>query len=125
SPFQENLVEVGMRDAGYEPHYVFRSADNGAVISMVRAGLGVALLPRLVVTDELDDPRLAIRELDPAIGNRVIRLAWRKGITLSPAARRFVAIAAEVAAGISRRSAHAAGCSAPPSAAPHAPSARE
>lgn len=99
----QDVIDAGLREAGCDPDYVFRSADNGAVVSMVRAGLGLALLPRLAVLDELDDPRLAVRPLAPAIPDRVIRLAWRSGRTLSPAARRFCEIAVEVAAELSRR----------------------
>ena len=99
----QDVIDGGLRDAGCEPDYVFRSADNGAVVSMVRAGLGLALLPRLAVLDEMDDPRLAVRPMEPAIPDRVIRLAWRAGRTLSPAAQRFCAIAIEVAAELGRR----------------------
>ncbi len=99
----QEVIDSGLREAGCEPDYVFRSADNGAVVSMVRAGLGLALLPRLAVLDELDDPRLAVRPLEPAIPDRVIRLAWRSERTLSPAAQRFCEIAVEVAAELGRR----------------------
>jgi DNA-binding transcriptional LysR family regulator len=98
----QDVIDAGLREAGCEPDYVFRSADNGAVVSMVRAGLGLAMLPRLAVLDELDDPRLAVRPLAPAIPDRVIRLAWRTGRTLSPAAQRFCAITIEVAAELGR-----------------------
>lgn len=99
----QEAVDAGLREAGCDADYVFRSADNGAVISMVRAGLGIAVLPRLAVLDALDDPRLAIRPLDPPIPDRVIRLAWRSGRTLSPAAERFRNIAVDVAAEMGRR----------------------
>jgi DNA-binding transcriptional LysR family regulator len=98
----QDVIDAGLREAGCEPDYVFRSADNGAVVSMVRAGLGLALLPRLAVLEELDDPRLAIRPPVPAIPDRVIRLAWRRDRTLSPAVLRFRAIAIEVAAELGR-----------------------
>ncbi len=99
----QNLVDEGLREAGYRTEYLFRSADNGAVVSMVRAGLGMAVLPRLAVLDELDDLRLAIRPMQPPIPDRVIRLVWRSGRTLSPAARRFCEIAIEVAGELGRR----------------------
>lgn len=102
STFQNDLDDM-LRAAGCEPDYVFRSADNGVVISMVRAGLGLAILPRLAVLDELDDPRLAIRTLDPPLPARVIRLAWRRDRELSPAAQRFRAIALDVAAELGHR----------------------
>lgn len=102
STFQDDLDDR-LRAAGCDPDYVFRSADNGVVISMVRAGLGLALLPRLAVLDELDDPRLAIRTLDPPIPARIIRLAWRRDRQLSPAADRFREIAIDVAAELGHR----------------------
>lgn len=102
STFQNELDDL-LRAAGCDPDYVFRSADNGVVISMVRAGLGLAILPRLAVLDELDDPRLAIRTLDPPIPARVIRLAWRRDRELSTAAARFRTIATEVAAELGHR----------------------
>lgn len=102
STFQNDLDDR-LRAAGCDPDYVFRSADNGVVISMVRAGLGLAILPRLAVLDELDDPRLAVRTLDPPIPARVIRLAWRRDRELSPAAQRFREIAMSVAAELGQR----------------------
>ncbi len=102
STFQD-AIERSLREVGCDPDYVFRSADNGVVISMVRAGLGLALLPRLAVLDELDDPRLAVRTLDPPIPARVIRLAWPKGRTLSAAAARFREIAIDVATELGHR----------------------
>ncbi len=99
----QDVIDQSLRDAGCEPDYVFRSADNGAVIAMVRAGLGLAVLPRLAVAGELDDPRIVIRPLDPPIPDRIIRLAWRSGRTLSPAAELFRSIAKQVAADLTRR----------------------
>jgi DNA-binding transcriptional LysR family regulator len=99
----QEVVDAGLREAGCNPDYLFRSSDNAAVVAMVRAGLGIAVMPRLAVLDELDDPRLAIRPLDPPIPDRIIRLAWRSERTLSPAAERFRTIAGEVAAEMGRR----------------------
>lgn len=100
---QDALVTQNLRDAGASPSYVFRSADNGTVASMVRVGLGWALMPRLAVAEYVDDPELAIRPLDPAIPAREIRLAWRGQRTLSPAAKQFCEIAAQVAEAMSKR----------------------
>ncbi len=93
--------EAGLRSAGIDPSYVFRTNDNGTVAAMVRAGMGVAVLPLLCV--EPDDPRTALHQLKPAIPARHISIAWRKGRTLSPAAHRFVDLAAEVGAELAER----------------------
>lgn len=88
------LNEAGLRSAGIDPSYVFRTNDNGTVAAMVRAGMGVAVLPLLCV--EPDDPRTALHQLTPAIPARHISVAWRTGRTISPAARRFIDLAVEV-----------------------------
>jgi DNA-binding transcriptional LysR family regulator len=92
----QRLNEAGLRAVGLEPKYVFRTNDNGAVAAMVRAGMGVAVLPLLCV--EPSDDRIAVHQLEPAIPDRLLSIGWRKGRTLSPAAARFVEIVAEVCA---------------------------
>ena len=82
------LNEAGLRSNGLEPNYVYRTNDNGTVAAMVRAGMGVAVMPFLCV--EPEDPRIAIHPVDPPIPDRSIRLAWRRNRTLSPAAERFI-----------------------------------
>ena len=93
--------EAGLRAGGLDPEYVFRSNDNGTVAAMVRAGMGVAVLPLLCV--DLEDPRLALHPLEPAIPDRRISIAWREGRTLSPTARRFVDVALEVGEELTER----------------------
>ena len=90
------MNEMGLRAAGLEPNYVFRTNDNGTVSAMVKAGLGVAVMPLLCV--EPGDPGLELHPLRPALPDRRISIAWRKGRTLSPVARRFVEIAVEESA---------------------------
>jgi DNA-binding transcriptional LysR family regulator len=88
------MNEMGLRAAGLEPNYVFRTNDNGTVSAMVKAGLGVAVMPLLCV--DPDDPGIELHPLRPALPHRRIAVAWRKGRTLSPVAERFVEIAVEV-----------------------------
>lgn len=87
------MNEMGLRAAGLEPNYVFRTNDNGTVTAMVKAGLGVAVVPLLCV--EPNDPGVELHALRPSLPDRRIALAWRKGRTMSPVARRFVEIATE------------------------------
>jgi DNA-binding transcriptional LysR family regulator len=68
---------------------------------MVRAGMGMAVMPLLAL--DLNDTTVALRPLDPPIAERVISLVWRRGRTLSPVAERFVAIATEVFARLDDR----------------------
>lgn len=95
------LNETGLRSLGLEPHYVFRSNDNGAVAAMVRAGMGVAVLPLLCV--DPDDPRIEVHALRPAIPPRKVLIAWRAGRTPPPAASQFIDLAREVSAVVAER----------------------
>jgi DNA-binding transcriptional LysR family regulator len=97
----QRFLDNGLRDVGLDPEYVFRTSDNSAVVAMVRAGMGMAVLPLLAV--DTSDPRVALRPLDPPIPPRPISIGWRRGRTLSPAAERFVAIAQEVSAELADR----------------------
>ena len=92
------LNEAGLRAAGLDPSYVFRSNDNGTVAAMVRAGMGVAVMPLLCT--EPEDPRTSLHPLDPPIPGRKVSIAWRSGRTLSPAAEAFVQLAIEVCADV-------------------------
>lgn len=81
------MVDAGLRAAGVEAHFAFRSNDNGAVQAMARAGLGVAVMPLLAVDPE--DPGVRIVPLAPHLPERQILVALpRTGAT--PVARRFV-----------------------------------
>ena len=95
------LNETGLRAHGLEPKYVFRTNDNVATAAMVRAGMGVAVMPLLCV--EPDDPRISLHPLDPPIPDRSIFIAWRPGRTLSPVAQRFLELAVEVSAEFANR----------------------
>lgn len=88
------LNEAGLRASGHEPNYVFRSNDNGTVSAMVRAGMGVAVMPLLCT--EPEDPRTSLHELEPSIPGRHVSIAWRSGRTLSPAAEAFIELVIEV-----------------------------
>ncbi len=88
-------IEDGLRNAGVEPTYVFRTNDNGAQIAMVRAGMGRAVMPLLAV--DTADPTIDVRPLRPTIPPRQVCLVWRRDRTLSPVAARLIQIAADVA----------------------------
>jgi molybdate transport repressor ModE-like protein len=69
-------MESRLRDAGVEPRMAFRSDDNATIQAMVAAGMGVALVPRLVLNES--DPRVAVIELDTRMPPRLIGLAWHR-----------------------------------------------
>ncbi len=88
-------IEAGLVDAGIAPDWVFRTNDNAALQSMVRAGMGMAVMPLLAV--DLHDPGIRILGLDPPMQPRTISVAL--GATPTAAARRFAEVAREVCAG--------------------------
>ena len=95
-------MEQALARSGARPRIVFRSAINDTLLSMVRAGMGSAVLPWLAIrgADVQSDPRLRVHELRPPLPPREIYLHWRAGRTQSPLAARAIEIAVEVAAEI-------------------------
>lgn len=92
-------MEEAFTRAGAHPKIVFRTAGNETLLSMVRAGMGSAVLPWLAIhaAGAESDDRLRVHELRPAIPPREICLHWRADRTHSPLAARAIEIAIEVA----------------------------
>ena len=89
------MVDERLQQAGIAPDYAFRFRNNAAVQTMVRTGMGWAVMPSLAV--DHDDPDIGIHRLEPPLPPRTIQLIRRTGRTLLPAADQFRAIAADVA----------------------------
>lgn len=98
-------VEQALAGRGIRPRIVFRTAGNETVLSMVRAGMGSAILPDLTVrsAEVGSDDSLCTHELRPGLPAREIFLLWQAGRTHSPLAARTIEIAVEVAGKISKR----------------------
>lgn len=88
-------IEDGLRANNVNPHYVFRTIDNGAQIAMVRAGMGWSVMPLLAV--DTRDPGVDIRLLTPPLPPRQICIAWNRQRTLSPCATRALELAHDAA----------------------------
>lgn len=97
-------VEAHVRGRGVEPHFVFRSDDNGTVQGMVAAGVGAALVPRLAIDEK--DGSVVMLDLGSSVPPRLICLAWHQDRYRSPAARAFVETAAGVCARLGYAVAH-------------------
>jgi DNA-binding transcriptional LysR family regulator len=98
-------MEQALARRGVQPQIVFRTAGNETVLSMVRAGMGSAVLPQLALhgADVGSDASLCVHELKPALPPREIFLLWQADRTHSPLAKRAIEIAAEVAGTIAKR----------------------
>jgi molybdate transport repressor ModE-like protein len=90
------IVVEQIRATGREPHFVFRTDENGVVQGLAGAGIGVAILPRLAV--DPNDESVRITDLSPRLPRRQVGIARHKDRYHSPAAKAFVATALEVGA---------------------------
>ncbi|WP_405030467.1 LysR family transcriptional regulator [Nocardioides bizhenqiangii] len=82
----QRRVEDRLAELGVRPRFVFRTADNQAVVSMVRGGLGCAVLPVLATRSVGRDEEVVLHKIRPALPPREIYLLWQG--TLSPLAAR-------------------------------------
>jgi len=90
-------VEAAIRATGREPHWAFRSNDNGTVEGLVGAGVGHAILPLLTIDE--GDRRIATRDLGERVPPRLVAIAQHRDRYHSPAARAFVETAVAVVIG--------------------------
>ncbi|MET7334455.1 LysR family transcriptional regulator [Nonomuraea sp. NPDC005650] len=94
----QRWLERELAGAGARPRIVFRTAGHETVVSMVRVGLGSAVLPWLALqgSDVWSDDRLSVHRLRPS-PVCTWYLYWPAGRTQSPLAARAIDIAVEAA----------------------------
>ena len=97
-------LEQALAHHGVRPRIVFRTASNEALLSMVRAGMGPAVLPWLALhgSDAWADERIRVHDLRPSPPPREIYLCWQAGRSHSPLAARAIDITVELAADLKR-----------------------
>lgn len=78
--------------AGVRPNVRFTTKDDYAIIAMVAKGLGVSIMPQLLLSGRSEG--VAVRPLDPP-GRRTLALAIPAGERAGPATRKFAQFAAE------------------------------
>lgn len=89
-----SLLETSSQDvtralgkAGIKPDIKYSTKDDYAIIAMVRAGLGISIMPELLLMDRSGD--VAIRRLSPA-ASRTIALGYPEGRKTLPAVESFI-----------------------------------
>ncbi|MFK7918623.1 MAG: LysR family transcriptional regulator [Ilumatobacter sp.] len=87
----QRMIDERLVGAGIRTDFAFRFQNNAAVQSMVRSGMGWAVMPSLAI--DASDPGIRVLEIEPPLAPRVIQLVRRAGRTLLPAAHQFAAIA--------------------------------
>ncbi len=81
------VFEMLCQRAGFSPQSAFEGEEHETLRGLVRAGLGVAVLPRAAHRD----PKLVEIALSDPTARRQIGAVWQRGRRLAPAARRFIA----------------------------------
>jgi DNA-binding transcriptional LysR family regulator len=96
--YHQTWLERALATNGARPRIVFRTAGHETIVSMVRAGIGSAVLPWLALhgSDAWSDDRLSIHQLRPS-PTSTWYLYWPAGRTQSPLATRAIDIAVETA----------------------------
>jgi DNA-binding transcriptional LysR family regulator len=94
----QRWLERALASNGARPRIVFRTTGHETIVSMVRAGIGSAVLPWLALhgSDAWSDDQLSIHQLRPS-PTSTWYLYWPAGRTQSPLAARAVDIAVETA----------------------------
>ena len=96
--FHQKWLERTLATSGARPRIVFRTTGHETIVSMVRAGIGSAVLPWLALhgSDAWSDDQLSIHHLRPSPIS-TWSLYWPAGRTQSPLAARAIDIAVKVA----------------------------
>lgn len=87
--FRKLTVDL-CRNAGFEPQVVFESNNIETVQSLVAAGMGITLVPRIVARAERSELVPFYIPLAPPAPSRTLVIAYRKGRYLSKAAEAFI-----------------------------------
>jgi DNA-binding transcriptional LysR family regulator len=90
------VLPAACRAAGFEPKIVFRSDDHMAVEGFVAAGLGVAVVPQIVVATARRDIVIRPLEVEGDLLTRQVGVALPVGSYRPPAVEAMVAIFEEV-----------------------------
>jgi len=93
--FRQITIDL-CREAGFEPNIVFESSNIETVQSLVAAGMGIALVPRMVTRDRGIASAPTYFALAEPCPTRTLVIASRKGRYLSKAAEAFIDTLTEV-----------------------------
>ena len=88
--FYDHIVRT-CRAAGFEPRFVQEVNELFTVLNLVRAGLGVSLVPSSARLMRVPQVRLADTRVDEAKWS--VGLAWKKADSVAPLVARFVELA--------------------------------
>jgi len=88
-----DVTLAAFRRARVQPHFAVEGGEMDAVLGFVEAGLGVAVVPKMVVRDR---PKLHATPLGRPGLTRTVALAYRRDVEPSAAARAFRVMVASI-----------------------------
>ncbi|HWL53112.1 MAG TPA: LysR substrate-binding domain-containing protein [Chthoniobacteraceae bacterium] len=83
----EQALDFCHTEAGFTPKIRCRSAQLETLLALIRAGMGVSLVPQMAIRS---DPGLVYRKLSPEGPRRQIGLTWHRTRFCSSAAKAFI-----------------------------------
>lgn len=89
------LVDHVFAVRGMTPEPLWESASTQAIIKGVQKGIGVAVLPEMLVEREISEGRVCKREIEDEGFERVHYVVWHRNKFLTDGGRRFMDMAVE------------------------------
>ena len=86
------VLDAMFQSHGLVPNVAMETASPEAMKRLAEVGVGLAIVPRALVEDEIGRGRLVEVEVTDARFARTLAVALRRGRQLPPAAQRFVAM---------------------------------
>jgi DNA-binding transcriptional LysR family regulator len=83
------MVLDELRNAGIAPNVVCESDNVLALLSLVKAGMGISILPQSTMSLRLDDD-FHVMDIAGCVLDSSVAIVWLKGRRLSTAARLFM-----------------------------------
>ncbi|WP_260860879.1 LysR family transcriptional regulator [Bacillus pumilus] len=83
------LIKKLLKERGVKPHVLFEIGDNNTLISMVQEGLGVTIIPTLILPQQMSHTKVI--PLEKSV-YREINLAFKSFKVASPSAKRWIEV---------------------------------
>nr|WP_301289217.1 LysR family transcriptional regulator [Bacillus pumilus] len=81
------LIKKLLKERGVKPHVLFEIGDNNTLISMVQEGLGMTIIPTLILSPQMSHTKVIPLETSVY---REINLAFKSFKAASPSAKRWI-----------------------------------
>ncbi|WP_458109979.1 LysR family transcriptional regulator [Bacillus zhangzhouensis] len=83
----DQLIKKLLKERGVKPHVVFEIGDNNTLISMVQEGLGVTIIPTLILPPQI--PHTKVIPLETTV-YREINMAFKSFKAASPSTKKWI-----------------------------------